>query len=95
MLDNAIEAANETIEKSIHIEFRADSKKQLFIIENSCKDNNISINKIFEKGYSTKEHNSGIGLWKVHNILSKNENLDLFTTVKDNRFRQQLEIFYA
>lgn len=94
LLDNAIEAANETNEKSIHIEFRADPKKQLFIIENSCKDNNISISKIFEKGYSTKEHNSGIGLWKVHNILSKNENLDLFTTVKDNKFRQQLEIFY-
>lgn len=94
LLDNAIEAANETKEKLIHIEFRADTKKQLFIIENSCKDNNISISKIFEKGYSTKEHNSGIGLWKVHNILSKNENLDLFTTVKNNRFRQQLEIFY-
>ena len=94
LLDNAIEAAAETTEKLIEIDFRSDNKKQLFIIENSCISNNISTIKIFEKGYSTKENNSGIGLWKVHNILSKNTNLDLFTTVKDNKFRQQLEVFY-
>ena len=90
LLDNAIEAA----EKTIEIEFTSDSKKQLFIIRNSCKDSNISMSKIFEKGYSTKNGNSGIGLWKVHKILSKNTNLDLFTSVKDNIFSQQLEVFY-
>ena len=94
LLDNAIEAAEETSEKIIEIDFRTDSKKQLFIIENSCINNNISTIKIFEKGYSTKENNSGIGLWKVHKILSKNTNLDLFTTIHDNKFRQQLEVFY-
>ena len=94
LLDNAIEAAEETDEKRIEIEFTSNSKKQLFIIRNSCKDENISTTKIFEKGYSTKNRNSGIGLWKVHKILSKNTNLDLFTTVKDNMFSQQLEVFY-
>lgn len=93
LLDNAIEAAQETSEKIIEVEFRTDRKKQLFIIENSCNSNNISISKLFEKGYSTKKDNSGIGLWKVHKILSKNTNLDLFTTVQNNRFRQQLEVF--
>lgn len=93
LLDNAIEAARETDEKLINIFIRSDAQKQIFIIENSCIDNNISTTKIFEKGYSTKEHNSGIGLWKVHKILSKNTNLDLFTTVKDNRFTQELSIF--
>lgn len=94
LLDNAIEAANETTEKIIEIQFKSDSKKQLFIIENSCADNNISTTKIFEKGYSTKKNNSGIGLWKVHNILSKNTNIDLFTTVKNNKFKQELSVFY-
>jgi len=94
LLDNAIEAAEESTEKLIEIEFISDTKKQLFIIKNSCKDSNISTTKIFEKGYSTKSGNSGIGLWKVHKILSKNTNLDLFTTVKDNIFSQQLEVFY-
>lgn len=94
LLDNAIEATNETTEKIIEIQFKSDSKKQLFIIENSCADNNISTTKIFEKGYSTKKNNSGIGLWKVHNILSKNTNIDLFTTVKNNKFKQELSVFY-
>lgn len=94
LLDNAIEAANETTEKIIEIQFKSDSKKQLFIIENSCADNNISTTKIFEKGYSTKKNNSEIGLWKVHNILSKNTNIDLFTTVKNNKFKQELSVFY-
>lgn len=94
LLDNAIETANETTEKIIEIQFKSDSKKQLFIIENSCADNNISTTKIFEKGYSTKKNNSGIGLWKVHNILSKNTNIDLFTTVKNNKFKQELSVFY-
>ena len=94
LLDNAIEAAEETEEKIVNIEFKTNSKKQIFIIENSCKDNNISITKIFEKGYSTKKRNSGIGLWKVHTILSKNTNMDLFTTVTNNTFKQQLDVFY-
>ena len=94
LLDNAIEAAQETDEKIINIEFRSDAKKQLFIIANSCKDTDISTTKIFEKGFSTKANNSGIGLWKVHKILSKNTDADLFTTVNNNMFTQQLEIFY-
>ncbi len=95
LLDNAIEAAEETEDRKIEIEFNSDTKKQNFIIRNSCKDSNISITKIFEKGYSTKERNSGIGLWKVHKILSKNTNLNLFTTVKNNIFCQQLEVYYG
>lgn len=94
LLDNAIEAAEESNEKLIEIEFSSDSKKQLFIIRNSCKDTNISTTKIFEKGYSTKNRNSGFGLWKVHKILSKNTNLDLFTTISDDMFSQQLAVFY-
>ncbi|MBR2744612.1 MAG: GHKL domain-containing protein [Clostridia bacterium] len=94
LLDNAIEAAEESNEKIIEIELKSDQKKILFTISNSCKDSNISTTKIFEKGYSTKNRNSGIGLWKVHKILSKNTKLDLFTTVNENMFSQQLSIYY-
>lgn len=94
LLDNAIEAARETDEKIINIILKSDKRKQIFIIENSCIDNNISTTKIFEKGYSTKENNSGIGLWKVHKILAKNTDIDLFTTVKNNMFKQELSVYY-
>ena len=95
LLDNSIEAARETDEKVINIMIRSDAKKQIFIVENSCIDNNISTTKIFEKGYSTKENNSGIGLWKVHKILAKNTDIDLFTTVKNNKFTQEFSVFYS
>ena len=94
LLDNAIEAARETDEKIINIILKSDKRKKIFIIENSCVDNNISTTKIFEKGYSTKENNSGIGLWKVHKILAKNTDIDLFTTVKNNMFKQELSVYY-
>ena len=95
LLDNAIEAAKETEDKLLEIEFRTDKKKQIFIIENSFINNdNISTTKIFEKGYSTKENNSGLGLWKVHNILSQNTNIDLYTTIKANKFSQELDVYF-
>lgn len=93
LIDNAIEAATLTKEKIVDVEISSDSKKQLFKISNSCNNNNIKIDKLFEKGYSTKEQNSGIGLWEVHNILEKNEQANLYTVVKDYIFVQQLEIF--
>ena len=53
----------------------------------------MPLNKIYEKKYSNKAKNSGIGLWEVRQILKKNNNLNLFTT-KDNKFfKQQLEMY--
>lgn len=97
LLDNAIEAAEETTEKTVSIEITSDEKKHLFIIENSFNNPDISTTKIFEKGYSTKSEesgNSGLGLWNVHKILSKNTNLDLYTTTENNMFRQEFSIYY-
>ena len=93
-IDKYIKTGYLSNEKIIEIELKSDQKKILFTISNSCKDSNISTTKIFEKGYSTKNRNSGIGLWKVHKILSKNTKLDLFTTVNENMFSQQLSIYY-
>lgn len=97
LLDNAIEATLECEEKLIKIELRNDSShhKNLVIIKNTYLNKDINIDKIFEKSYSTKPNNSGIGLWEVRQILKKNLNtLDLFTTKDDAFFTQQLEIYY-
>lgn len=95
LLDNAIEAANECDEKIINIAIRKDfhSDRQLLIIENTYKDKDIDTEKIYDKGYSTKEHNTGIGLWEVRQILKKNNNLNLFTSKNEKFFSQQLEIY--
>lgn len=94
LLDNALEAADETKEKTIYVTIKYDSQKYIFEIINTFTNKNIPIDKLFEKGFSTKENNSGIGLWEVHQILSKNTNLDLFTKIQDDKFIQQFEIYY-
>lgn len=99
LLDNAIEAASKCEGKRIiNLKLKKDFKvnRKLIIIENSYLDSNINIDKIFEKGFSTKEskkkNEHGLGLWTVRKILSHKENLNLFTQ-KGELFVQQLEIY--
>ena len=96
LMDNAIEASSECENKIINVTFRNDGRKhmQLLIIENTYKDKNVDTDKIFEKGYSTKKGNTGLGLWEIRQILKKNNNLNLFTTKNETYFTQQFEIFY-
>lgn len=95
LLDNAIEAAKECDEKSIYLEIRKDTSRnrQLLLIENTYQNKEINIDKIFEKNFSTKKGNSGIGLWEVRQILKRNTNLNLYTTKDERLFKQQLEMY--
>ena len=99
LLDNAIEASSKCTEKTINITIRKDNKanRQLFVIENTYTNKDINIDRIFEKGYTSKKEednkNHGLGLWEVRKILSKNNNLNLFTTKNKEFFKQQLEIY--
>lgn len=95
LMDNAIEAAKECKVKLINVYIRNESKRnrQLLIIENTYKDKNIDINKISEKGFSTKPHNTGLGLWEVEKIIKKHKNIAKFTTKNDELFIQQIEIY--
>lgn len=95
LLDNAIEASSECDEKIINITFRNDNRnnRQLIIIENTYKNKNIDIEKIFEKGTSEKESHTGLGLWEVRKIIKKNSNVNLYTSKTDKFFSQQLEIY--
>lgn len=97
LLDNAIEAAKESKERIINVRFLKDNKlkRKLIIIENSFGEENIDIDKIFEKGYTSKKDEKskhGLGLWIVQEILRKSNNLNLFTS-KEELFCQQLEVY--
>lgn len=96
LMNNAIEASKECKEKVINVTFRKDKNKhmQLVIVENTYKDKNIDTEKIYEKGYSTKEGNTGLGLWEIRQIMKKHNNLNLYTTKTDLLFSQQFEIYY-
>lgn len=95
LLDNAIEASKECDEKIINIEIRKDSNRnrQLLLIENTYPNKDVDTEKIFEKKYSTKQGNSGLGLWEVRKILTRNTNLNLFTSKDERLFKQQLEMY--
>lgn len=95
LLDNAIEAAKECNHKVIQLEIRKDTKRhrQLVIIENTYQEKEIDTEKIYEKNYSTKPGNTGLGLWEVRQILKRNQNLNLFTSVDNEYFKQQLEMY--
>lgn len=98
LLDNAIEAAAECEDKTIHVSFRKEPNRRrlILVIDNTYKNKDINVDKIYEKDFSTKSKttNSGLGLWEVRQILKKNNNLNLFTTKNEEFFSQQFEIYY-
>ena len=95
LLDNAIEASNECDEKIVNVQvLKEPSRKRCIIkIENTYENKEIDTDKIFEKNYSTKKGNTGLGLWKIRDILKKDTSLDLFTSKDEEMFKQQIEIY--
>ena len=96
LLDNAIEASKECEDKIINVTFRKEENKHriIVIIENTYPNKDVNTDEIFEKGYTSKVGNSGLGLWKIRQILKKNNNLNLFTSKTPEYFKQQFEIYY-
>lgn len=100
LLDNAIEASNKCNDiKKINLTIRKEAKlnRQLIVISNTYTNKDVNTDKIFEKGYTSKNDfdgkSHGLGLWEVRKILKKNNNLNLFTTKSGEFFTQQLEIY--
>ena len=92
LLDNSIEAAKDSNDKIIKLSVLNYPNNKIIKLENTYHDKNIDLNKIFEKSYSTKKNNSGIGLWEIKQILKKYDGLKLNTYMKENLFIQELQI---
>ena len=95
LLDNAIDAAKECDKKIINVTFRKEISNDMIvlIIQNTYKNKDVNTEEIYKKGISSKENHSGLGLWKVRQILMHNNNLNLFTTKDNEYFTQQFEIY--
>lgn len=99
LLDNAIEASSKSKDRKVNIIFSKDKKvdRNLIIIENTYENKNINLDKIFEKGYTSKDctdkNSHGLGLWEVQKFIKKRDNLNLHTTKNNTYFNQQFEIF--
>ena len=98
LLDNAIEGCENCDDKIINLEIRKDEKspRQLLLIQNTYSDKSINLDRIREKGYTSKENDGkphGLGLWEVDKILKRAKNLNLYTSKDSIFFTQQLEIY--
>lgn len=85
-LDNAIEAAELSSDKSIGIEVFKKRNLIIFIISNTYNSNI----KLF--GKSSKGSTRGYGLLLVNNILNSNAKLGVFTEVTDELYTKKLLI---
>lgn len=85
LIDNAIESSEKTTKKIIEINIK-ELDNELYIKIYNQFTNNIDINKIGKKNYSTKEFKSGIGLNYIKKLNNNNINLkfeiinDIFIT---------------
>ena len=95
LLDNAIEASKVCEKKVINVTFRKEISNDMIvvIIQNTYTNKDVDTEDIYKKGVSSKENHSGLGLWKIRQILMRNNNLNLFTSKDDEYFTQQFEIF--
>ena len=95
ILDNAMEATEKANNKYIRFEARYDSRKNadvLKIVNTYDTSINIDLEKIYEKGVSSKKIKSGIGLWEVKKLIKKNKNSQIYPTIENNKFVQNIVI---
>ena len=101
LLDNAVEAAKNSVEKEIFFEVTGPFEntkftKYVISIKNSYSNKDVNIDRTREKGFTSKTEEKGshgLGLWEVNKILNKSDNLNLFTNKTKELFIQDLEIF--
>lgn len=90
-LDNAIEAAKETKKKIISIEIYEVDKNINIVITNTF-DNTNDISKRNDKGFTTKGHGHGKGLYFAKKMLDKSSWLEESQSILDKYYIQRLII---
>ncbi len=95
LLDNAIEATLKCNNKYIKLDIHFDDKKYadvIRVINTYDTSEKIDLDKIYEKGVSSKEIKSGIGLWEAKKLISKNKHSQIYATIEKEKFIQNLII---
>lgn len=85
VLDNAIEAASMTDEKLLLIDIYLEDEFLVVYLENTF-NNNIDLNLIHKKGFSSKGENRGYGLYIVKKMIEETSLLNFNQNIENNRF---------
>lgn len=91
-LDNSIEAASTSEGKKVNFVISESNNKIIFKISNSFEGDVENIDRIFDKGISSKGKNRGLGLYKVKDIINRYKDISLDTYVENRMFTQELAI---
>lgn len=92
LLDNALEAALSSEEKTLRISIVTTDTTVLFTVTNSTLPLPVPVGRLLQRGYSSKEGHEGIGLATVMELLDSIPHANLFTKCEDTVFSQTLEI---
>jgi two-component system sensor histidine kinase AgrC len=93
LFDNAIEGALESENPKIAVANFYQDGDFVFIIENSTREKSVDLSKIFQRGYSTKGENRGLGLATLVDFQDDYENLSVETSSSDYTFTQVVRIY--
>lgn len=95
LLDNAMEATKKAKKPLIRLEMKFDKRKcadVIRVVNTYDTSININLEAIYKKGFSTKKVKSGIGLWEVKKLVSKVRNAQVYATIENDKFVQNLII---
>lgn len=90
LLDNALEGTEKALYPQITVAIIHDTTTTSVLIQNTRESVVIDKRKIWEKGYSTKGKNRGIGLSSLLDMIYKLGNVDIETIVEEESFTQKL-----
>lgn len=90
-LDNAIESVENIKESNIIIEMFVMDEKLCIDVSNNY-EGKLELNKLYNKGYTTKGKGHGYGLPLVKDILKEDDNLEHEMEINKNMFTQRLII---
>lgn len=91
-IDNAIDAAAVTNKKVITIEIYCFNDEINFVISNKFKRQRVKLDKISQKGYTTKGKGHGRGLYLITKIINKMDWFKTETKIINNYFVQRVII---
>lgn len=95
LLDNALDAAMESDEKTVDLEIVEKHGQYCIMVRNSCRGE-VDIGRIFEAGVTNKKDHTGLGLHNVHAIIERYKKrgyaMELSTSCDDKLFMQILTV---
>ncbi len=92
ILDNAIEAAEEVEKGIIRVGFVELEQSVSFVVWNTFSDTGHKLFQYFEKGFSTKGENRGLGLNSLKKMVDQENMTQLDTVIEDGFFKQEIVI---